>query len=504
MRAFWRILSFFEQWAAEVFHRPMLLFTLVIAPFLVLLIFGTGVELGGPKPRTIIVQPPDVDYDVEPIVNSLEQYVDFVGFEESLPLARAALERGDIDAVVVVPRTVQGHLQAGNQVPLEVLIGEVDPVRRSYARTFLMDQVGELNRQAIREAVGQAQADAPNLGLMVEQARGYLDLMEQARGDVEDMRTQVAELQALLGPAADSVDLISNRASGVALLIPGLGGSVDDLQRLSATLQSLQADVAEIQQRLDGDGEALLPTEAEVAEMRASLEEIEQLALPFTGTSPEVIAEPFELILQDVTPIEPTFTAFYSPGVVALLIQHLAITLGALAIAESRLLRVTDMLRVSPMRAWEALAGNYISYGVLCAVAAGFLLTALTLILDIPVAGSWAVVAGTLALLIACSLGVGFVIALVSSSTQQATQLSMLVLLASIFFSGFAFDLEQLVAPARWLAYAFPATYGIQLLQDEMLRGLTRSPEALAILGGGAVAAFALAWTLMRREFQPD
>lgn len=504
MRALWRILSFFEQWAAEVFHRPMLLFTLVIAPFLVLLIFGTGVELGGPKPRTIIVQPPDVDYDVEPIVNSLDQYVEFIGFEESLPLARAALERGDIDAVVVVPRTVQGHLQAGNQVPLEVLIGEVDPVRRSYARTFLMDQVGELNREAVREAVGQAQGEMPDLGPMVTQAREYLDLMEEARGDVAEMRGQIAELQSLLGPASDSVALIANRASNVALVIPGLGASIDQLEELSTTLQRLRTDVAEIQQRLDGEGEALLPSESEVAELRASLDEIEQLALPFTGISPEVIAEPFDLQLQDVTPIEPTFTAFYSPGVVALLIQHLAITLGALAIAESRLLRVTDMLRVSPMRPWEALAGNYLSYGVLCAVAAGFLLAALTLILDVPVAGSWLIVAGTLATLIACSLGIGFVIALVSSSTQQATQLSMLVLLASIFFSGFAFDLEQLVPPARWLAYAFPATYGIQLLQDEMLRGLTRAPEALAILGAGALAAFALAWALMRREFQPD
>ena len=85
----------------------------------------------------------------------------------------------------------------------------------------------------------------------------------------------------------------------------------------------------------------------------------------------------------------------------------------------------------------------------------------------------------------------------------QATQLSMLVLLASIFFSGFAFSLEQLVWPARGLAYLFPATYGIQLLQDEMLRGVTRTPEALVILGAGALGAGVLAWWLMRRELRP-
>lgn len=66
MSAFWRVLSFFEQWAAEVFHRPMLLFTLIVAPFLVLLVFGTGIELGGPKPRTVIDRDADVVVLVDP------------------------------------------------------------------------------------------------------------------------------------------------------------------------------------------------------------------------------------------------------------------------------------------------------------------------------------------------------------------------------------------------------------------------------------------------------
>lgn len=506
MRAIWRVLSFFEQWAGEVFHRPGLLFTLVIAPFLVLLAFGTGIELGGPRPRTVIVQPPDIDYSIEPMVAELEKHVDLVGYEESLPLARAALERGDIDAVVVVPRSVQGYLSAGDQVPLEVFIGEVDPVRRSYARTFLRDQVGELNRATVREAIGEAQTDAPDIREMTAQAREYLDLLDEARGDVEQARGQIDELDRLLEPAVESVGAIAGRAPGVAIFIPGLGASLGQIEELHANLQELRDDVDRIQQRLaggEGGEDALLPTPSEVDEMRASLDEIESVALPFMGVSPEVIVEPFTLTLTDLTPVEPTFTAFYSPGVVALLVQHLAITLGALAISESRLLRVTEVLRASPIRAWEALAGNYLAYGVLCAVAAALLLGALTFFLDVPVSGSWAVVAGTLALLIACSLGVGFTIALVSSSTQQAMQLAMIMLLASIFFSGFAFSLDQIVWPARGIAYLLPATYGIELMQDEMLRGVTRAPEALAILGAATLGTFAIAWSLMRRELRP-
>jgi ABC-2 type transport system permease protein len=64
MRALIRVSSFFEQWAAEVIRQPALMFTLVIAPFLLLLAFGEGVEIGGPKPRTLIVQPPDAAQQV--------------------------------------------------------------------------------------------------------------------------------------------------------------------------------------------------------------------------------------------------------------------------------------------------------------------------------------------------------------------------------------------------------------------------------------------------------
>ena len=75
--------------------------------------------------------------------------------------------------------------------------------------------------------------------------------------------------------------------------------------------------------------------------------------------------------------------------------------------------------------------------------------------------------------------------------------------MADFFFSGFAFSLDQLIWPARGLAYAFPATYGIELLQDEMLRGVTRSPGLLGVLAGGAVVAFLASWLLMRRELSP-
>ncbi len=54
-----------------------------------------------------------------------------------------------------------------------------------------------------------------------------------------------------------------------------------------------------------------------------------------------------------------------------------------------------------------------------------------------------------LALLVIASTGIGVLIALVSDSERQAIQSALLVLLASVFFSGLAVDLAEFSAPVR-------------------------------------------------------
>ena len=55
-------------------------------------------------------------------------------------------------------------------------------------------------------------------------------------------------------------------------------------------------------------------------------------------------------------------------------------------------------------------------------------------------------------------------------------QLSLLVLLASVFFSGFAVPISEFTEPVQIAAYAIPVTNGIVLMQDVMLRGEIREP----------------------------
>ena len=67
-----------------------------------------------------------------------------------------------------------------------------------------------------------------------------------------------------------------------------------------------------------------------------------------------------------------------------------------------------------------------------------------------------------IALLLVASLGLGLFIAVVSDSERQAVQLSLLVLLASVFFSGFVLPIDEFTEPVRALAYMLPVTHGIR------------------------------------------
>jgi ABC-type polysaccharide/polyol phosphate export permease len=79
----------------------------------------------------------------------------------------------------------------------------------------------------------------------------------------------------------------------------------------------------------------------------------------------------------------------------------------------------------------------------------------------------------------------------------------MLVLIASVFFSGFMIFLESIEWPIRAVSYLLPATYAIRTLRDVMLRGALLEPSDLVVLLAAGVGLFIVTILLFRREFRP-
>lgn len=287
-----------------------------------------------------------------------------------------------------------------------------------------------------------------------------LDLVIVFPDDVSDAIRD--DQQAVIQLYHNQIDPVEGQA--IALFNRTAVDEIND-QLLTDVLAEMQAGIRESQ-----EGRAL---EASDSDLQQYLDlEPAILVSPFRGETEMVAGRPVRL------------TDFYAPAVLVVLLQHLAVTLLGLSVVRERALGATQLFRVSPMRTSEYLAGKFVAYLLLGAVVSGALLALLVFVLGTPMAGSWWQLAGTLALLVFTATAVGLVLSLLANTDSQAVQYAMLLLLATIFLSGFLLSLERFVPLAQPLPWLLPATYAIQLVRDIMLRG---APADLTVLGGLAV-----------------
>ncbi len=215
---------------------------------------------------------------------------------------------------------------------------------------------------------------------------------------------------------------------------------------------------------------------------------------------PEVVAEPTKVETVNVAPTPPGVITFFGPAVFALILQHLAVTLTALSLVRERLSGALELFRISPVSPLEILIGKYIAYGLFNAVVSAIVVAVLVTAFHVPLLGSITAFVAVLALLTFASLGVGLLISVVSDSERQAVQLALLLLLASVFFSGFVLPVDEFIPWVRTLAYVLPVTHGIRLIQDLMIRGQTVAMWEASVLAAIGVICFFATLVFLRRS----
>jgi len=230
-------------------------------------------------------------------------------------------------------------------------------------------------------------------------------------------------------------------------------------------------------------------------------------AVPLTGGElsqipPEVVAKPAVAKITNVAPSSPNVVSFAAPAAFALMLQHMAVTLTALSFVREWLSGTMELFRISPVNSLELVIGKYIGLGLVSAVIAVITSLLLVGVLGVLLLGSPWLVAGVIALVVLASLGIGLLISVVADSERQAVQLALLLLLASVFFSGFVLPVNEFREGVQYAAYALPVTHGIRLLQDLMLRGTTNSWWEMSALAGIAVVLLVLTVLALRRSLR--
>ncbi|HUP27500.1 MAG TPA: ABC transporter permease [Chloroflexia bacterium] len=518
LRRFIRAAAFVGKEINEVRRQPRLVLSLILGPFLILLLFGIGYQGEASKLSGIIVIPKEGNYS-----HSVEEYQKLVGGQLEVRglttdqnEAIRFLNNRQIDLVVVVPTDVAKQVSAGAQVKVPILFNEVDPMRQNWVTYLTYIYINELNKRTVAAAASQGQQNAGDLRSGLARMRNALSAAEKNldRGEVQEANKQVHDLQGSSSNVQMAVVLMGGLlASNDNLITPAQPQNPDQVnlakgQDVSARLAT---NIRSLNDELNSSNPDRARTKERISQVRSDLDELDKLTQQFQSINPLVLAAPFYADVKNQAPVQSSVTAFYAPGVLVLLLQHIAVTLAALSMVRERLLGTVELFRVSPVSPSEIMSGKYISFtlllGIISVVLLGLISNNLNvggipLSLGVPMLGDWGLLALTLALVVIASIGLGFLISVVSKSESQAVQLAMLVLLTSVFFSGFFLRLETLWEPVRAVSYALPVTYGVSALQTIMLRG--GQPENTLMLGLGAAALIygALASFFFARSFK--
>ena len=384
-----RLLSFFSKEVNEIRRQPKLVLSLLLGPFLILLLFGVGYQGERPKIRTVLVVPPQglQMIKVEDLQRAISANFTLVDTTSDAQAAQAMLQTGQADVVETLPSDIEQILTSGKQATINFAYNEINPLNEQWIQYLAYAQVNEINRAIQTKAV------------------------QQLQGEIQ--------------------------AAGVR-----------------------------------------------------------------TTYNPDVLVTPVRFDYKNVRGKALDFMTFYAPGVLALIVQHIAVTLGALSLVRERLLGAIELFRVAPVSINQLLLGKYLGFTLFI----GLILAALVALLvftplAVPFLGDIATFLAFALLFTLASLGIGFLISAWSSSDSQAVQLSMLVLLMSIFFSGFFLPLENFASEVRYVGYALPLTHAITGFQAIMLRGIAPTLFAWEALGAIAAITFVSVLLFMRWRF---
>lgn len=190
---------------------------------------------------------------------------------------------------------------------------------------------------------------------------------------------------------------------------------------------------------------------------------------------------------------------FMVPGVIGMILFALTSILTATAVVRERERGTIEQLIVTPIRSWELVVGKLLPYVVLALLNTIEVLVIGSWWFGVPVRGNVALILGVSAIFLMSSLGIGLLASTIANTQQEAMLSVWMLLLPSIFLSGFFFPLEAMPIALQWISLAMPLRYYLVIIRTLMLKGaglenIQGDVLALTIFGlvimGAAAARF--------------
>ena len=495
-----RIWAFVSKEWSEILHQPRLLLTLIIGPFLILLLFGIGYQDSPRILRTLFVVPENspIEEWIENYMVEFGERLEFVGITHDAEEAERRLRAQEVDLVVTTPADPEAKINSNEQAVFTLYHYEIDPYEEAYMRVIGRAYTDELNEEVLTLVADQGKMEAESLQADTELALASIATMRQAleQGDIAAARSSQQELQ-------NSLSLLRLATGSSLAFLAAIQQTTDapvdsEAQLILTHLNNLQEGINALGV-IDPAAADFTNEIALAEEIESDLTEVDTLLTDFRRVDSAVLVSPFRSEVVSITSVTLQPIHFFVPAVISLLLQHTAVTIAALSLVRERRSGAMELFRASPVSSFETLTGKYISHFFVVALLATVLTLLIVYILKVPMLGDWWEYSLVLATLIFTALGIGFNFSLSARTDSQAVQSSMVLLLTSIFFTGFFLALYRFWWPVRIVSWALPATYSTTLLQNVMLRGQGTAMLLSVALAGIGVFLFFIAWLRLKR-----
>lgn len=186
------------------------------------------------------------------------------------------------------------------------------------------------------------------------------------------------------------------------------------------------------------------------------------------------------------------------PGLIAVILQFVALVLAAVAIVRERERGTLEQLLVTPIHPLGLTLGKLGPYLVLGFGQMGLLLLLMRWVFGVPIRGNVVFLSVMVLVYLFSLLSLGLFISARAESQLEAQQKAQMLLLPSFFLSGYIFPFEGLPLILQGLGYLFPPTHMIAIMRGVVLRDagvLELWPHVLALVGFSVV----LVWMSSRR-----
>ena len=189
---------------------------------------------------------------------------------------------------------------------------------------------------------------------------------------------------------------------------------------------------------------------------------------------------------------------FIIPGLVAVLVQIVAMVLAAVSIVRERERGTLEQLLVTPINPLGLMLGKLGPYLLIGVAEMAVILAAMRFGFSVPIRGSLVFLFVISFFYLFALLALGLFVSTRTNTQAEALQMAQMFLLPSIFLSGYIFPMEGLPWILRTIGRVLPATHMVAIMRGVVLRDagpLDLWPHVLALVA----ISVALVWMSVKR-----